>query len=95
MRGAGEPILYGSSPPGVDPGTRRAMLDGTRALNALAQKRLGDPAIDDRIAQYEMAFRMQSAVPELVDLTTGKITCRVKKVYRTIIRFKGSEIRRG
>src|SRR4051812_29414799 len=64
-----DPVLYLSNPPGIDAATRRAMLDGTRELNELAAQSFGDPEINTRIAQYEMAFRMQTSVPELTDLS--------------------------
>ncbi len=64
-----DPVLYLSNPPGIDAETRRNMLDGTRDLNALASERFGDPEIQTRIQQYEMAFRMQTSVPELTDLS--------------------------
>ncbi|CAA9416080.1 MAG: hypothetical protein-putative related to sulfatases, partial [uncultured Phycisphaerae bacterium] len=67
--GTGDPILYLSNPDGIDPATRRDMLDGVGKLNALRHGALGDPEIETRIAQYEMAYRMQSSVPELMDLT--------------------------
>jgi uncharacterized protein (DUF1501 family) len=66
--GNADPVLYLSNPHGVDPATRRAMLDSAQELNRMAAGAIGDPEIDTRIAQYEMAFRMQSAVPELTDL---------------------------
>ncbi|HYE21796.1 MAG TPA: DUF1501 domain-containing protein [Tepidisphaeraceae bacterium] len=66
--GNSDPVLYLSNPPGVDPAARRDMLDSVQELNRLNRGVLGDPEIDTRIAQYEMAFRMQSAVPELTDL---------------------------
>ncbi len=66
---AGEnPVLYLSNPPGIDGPARREMLDGVGQLNALAEQSIGDPEIATRIAQYEMAFRMQTSVPELTDL---------------------------
>jgi len=68
FRSQGDPVLYLSNPPGMDDPTRRRMLDATGALNALAADSFGDPEIDARIAQYEMAFRMQASVPELTDL---------------------------
>jgi hypothetical protein len=67
--GSGDPVLYLSNPPGVDGGTRRDMLDGLGRLNRLAEQAFGDPEINTRIAQYEMAFRMQTSVPELTDLS--------------------------
>jgi hypothetical protein len=69
LRGAGDPILYLTDPDGVDRTTRRAMLDGVNSLNALESERVGDPEIQTRITEYEMAFRMQSAVPELTDFS--------------------------
>ncbi|HXJ61679.1 MAG TPA: DUF1501 domain-containing protein [Verrucomicrobiae bacterium] len=69
LRGQGEPVLFLSNPPGVDAGTRRAMLDGVRELNQAGFALAGDPEIQTRITQYEMAFRMQSSVPDLADLS--------------------------
>jgi hypothetical protein len=69
FRTGNDPVLYLSNPPGIDAATRRAMLDGTRDLNELAARSFGDPEINTRIAQYEMAFRMQTSVPELTDLS--------------------------
>lgn len=69
LRGQGDPVLYVKNPPGVDPSNRRAMLDALGELNHLNHTRVGDPEIQTRIAQYEMAFRMQTSVPELTDLT--------------------------
>jgi len=69
FRAGGDPVLYLSNPAGIDSGARRAMLDGVGQLNRLAADSVGDPEIDTRIAQYEMAFRMQTSVPELTDLS--------------------------
>ncbi len=69
FRGAGDPVLYLPNPPGVAPGDRRTMLDALNQLNQRSYERLGDPEIQTRIAQYEMAFRMQTSVPELTDLS--------------------------
>ena len=68
FRSAGDPILYINNPPGVTPDVRRKTLDGLNQLNELTHDRLGDPETKTRIAQYEMAFRMQASVPELVDI---------------------------
>ena len=65
FRSAGDPILYINNPPGVPSDLRRLQLDGLRRLNELEHRRLGDPETETRIQQYEMAFRMQSSVPEL------------------------------
>ena len=64
FRSAGDPILYINNPPGVSAEVRRKTLDGLQALN----QRTLDPEIQTRVAQYEMAFRMQSSVPELTNL---------------------------
>ena len=63
----GDPVLFLSNPAGVDAAMRRSMLDDLAALNQIGLDRKGDPEIANRIAQYELAFRMQASVPELVD----------------------------
>jgi hypothetical protein len=69
LRSSGDPVLYLSNPPGVDGSTRRKMLDGLSELNRKKHEQVGDPEIMSRIAQYEMAFRMQTSVPDLVDIS--------------------------
>ncbi len=69
FRSVGDPVLYLSNPPGIDSATRRHYLDTLGELNQLQLDDYGDPEISTRIAQYEMAFRMQTSVPELTDLT--------------------------
>ena len=69
FRGGSDPVLYLSNPPGINPETRRRMLDGLAKLNAKQHETYQDPEINTRIAQYEMAFRMQTSVPDLVDLS--------------------------
>ncbi len=69
LRGAGDPVLYIKDPDGVDRATRRAMLDDLNKLNEESYARYSDPETQTRIAQYEMAFRMQASVPELVDFS--------------------------
>ncbi|MFM8415063.1 MAG: DUF1501 domain-containing protein [Planctomycetota bacterium] len=69
FRSAGDPILYLNNPPGVPASVRRRTLDGLQALNERTLARIGDPETRTRIAQYEMAFRMQTSVPELTDLS--------------------------
>ncbi len=64
-----DPVLYLNNPEGIDKATRRRMLDQIGSLNSLAYKEFGDPEIQTRIQQYEMAYRMQSSVPELTDLS--------------------------
>jgi hypothetical protein len=68
FRSAGDPVLYLSNPKGVSQDMRRSMLDGIAKINHAKKAESGDPEIDARIAQYEMAYRMQTSVPELVDL---------------------------
>ncbi|MBX7074632.1 MAG: DUF1501 domain-containing protein [Pirellulales bacterium] len=69
LRSSGDPVLYLSNPPGVTPDRRRQMLDGLATLNEKHQAVYGDPEIATRIAQYEMAFKMQTSVPELADIS--------------------------
>lgn len=69
MRSQGDPVLYLSNPPGVNQDVRRRMLDGLARLNEQHLEDQGDPEIATRIAQYEMAFRMQTSVPELIDIS--------------------------
>jgi hypothetical protein len=69
LRAQGDPVLFLENPPGVDSATRRAMLDALAQFNQLNHQRYGDPETLTRIAQYEMAFRMQASVPELTDLS--------------------------
>jgi hypothetical protein len=69
FRSIGDPVLYLSNPPGIDPATRRRILDDLGELNRQRLEATGDPEIQTRIAQYELAFRMQTAVPELTDLS--------------------------
>ncbi|BCX48137.1 sulfatase [Haloferula helveola] len=69
FRNAGDPVLYLSDPAGIDRVRRRDMLDDLAALNQRRHGIVGDPEIAARIAQYEMAFRMQASVPELTDVS--------------------------
>ena len=69
LRSAGEPVLYLNNPPGVNRDMRRSMLDGLRGLNQESFNTFSDPETQTRIAQYEMAYRMQMEVPDLMDLS--------------------------
>jgi hypothetical protein len=80
-----DPVLYLSNPPGVSAQVRRQFLDDLGELNQLNSKEYGDPEILSRVAQYEMAFRMQSSVPELTDLS--------KESEKTIERY-GADARK-
>jgi hypothetical protein len=70
FRSSGDPILFVNNPPGVTSDVRRKTLDGLKQLNELNYKLVGDPETHTRIQQYEMAFRMQSSVPELTNFKT-------------------------
>ena len=69
FRNSGEPVLHIRSPHGITPATQRARLDVLQDLNQLHQQSTGDAEIASRIASYEMAFRMQTAAPELLDFS--------------------------
>ncbi len=69
FRGSAEPVLYLENPAGVGRATRREQLDDLARLNEIKRAECGDPEVATRIAQYEMAFQMQSSVPELTDLS--------------------------
>ena len=69
FRSHGDPVLYLSDPPGFSRERRRELIDGVAALNQLNFARTGDPEIETRIQQYEMAYRMQASVPELMDVS--------------------------
>jgi len=69
FRSQGDPVLYLSNPAGVSRDMRRVMIERLRAMNETILARGGDPETQARIAQYEMAFRMQASVPELVDIS--------------------------
>ena len=70
LRSSGDPVLYLTDPPGIDRAFRRQLLDGLAELNQQQLATSGNPEIAARIAQYEMAFRMQQSVPELIDLSS-------------------------
>ncbi len=69
FRNQGDAVLYLSNPPGIGPSGRRSTLDRLKTLNEIRLDALGDTEIEARIAQYEMAFRMQSSVPDLLDVS--------------------------
>lgn len=68
-RSKGDPVLYASDPPGMSRGLRRRTLDALSDLNAVQAAELGHPETLTRIAQYELAYRMQTAVPEVMDIS--------------------------
>ena len=65
----GDPVLYASNPEGIDRDVRRMSLDTLRELNEMQAKEFGHPETQTRIAQYELAFRMQTSVPEVMDIS--------------------------
>ena len=79
FRSIGDPVLFLSNPAGLDSKVRRRFLDDLSRLNDLKLKQQGDPEISTRMAQYELAFRMQTSVPELTD--TSKEPDHIFKLY--------------
>ena len=69
FRGSGDPVLYLSDPPGVDRRLRRRIIDDIASINEERLEEFGDPEIATRIAQYELAYKMQASVPELTDVS--------------------------
>lgn len=88
LRSAGEPVLYLNNPAGFDRMARRRQLDSLNALNEVAYDRFADPETQARISQYEMAYRMQAEVPELMDID-GEPS-HIKKLYGPQLDTPGS-----
>jgi uncharacterized protein (DUF1501 family) len=88
LRGAGDPVLYLQNPPGVAATDRRDMLAALNELNRKQHGVYGDPEIQTRISQYEMAFRMQTSVPELTDLS--KESAATLEMYGPDVKRTGS-----
>ena len=88
FRSGGDPILFINNPPGVDSKVRRKMLDGLRELNEMNYQIVGDPDTHTRIQQFEMAFRMQSSVPDLTD--TSNEPESVLQMYGDDVKKPGS-----
>jgi len=88
FRSEGEPVLYLKNPEGMSAKLRRGVLDDIAALNHRHLNEFGDPEIDTRIAQYEMAYRMQSSVPELLDISSEPAA--VLEMYGPEVQRKGS-----
>lgn len=81
-RSKGDPVLYASDPAGMNRELRRESLDALRELNEIQAKELGHPETLTRIAQYELAFRMQTSVPEVMDIT--KETKETQEAYGAV-----------
>jgi hypothetical protein len=88
FRAGADPVLYLSDPPGFSRQLRREFLDDLAQLNELKQSQIGDPEITARIAQYEMAYRMQTSVPELTDFS--KEPPQVLDLYGPDVRKPGT-----
>ena len=88
FRGIGDPVLYLSNPSGIGSASRRRMLDGLAKLNQKQFQTFGDPEINTRIAQYEMAYRMQTSVPDLTDISDEPQS--VLEMYGPDVRKPGS-----
>jgi hypothetical protein len=84
FRSTGDPVLFLSNPDGIDAATRRRMLDDLARLNQLRLDEAGDPEIRTRIAQYELAYRMQTSVPDLTDIS---------REPRNVLDMYGPEVR--
>ncbi|HME90172.1 MAG TPA: DUF1501 domain-containing protein [Myxococcaceae bacterium] len=83
-----DPVLYLSNPPGVDSQTRRDLIEGINELNRLKQSKTRDPEIEARINSFELAFRMQTSVPELMDVS--KEPPKVREMYGPEVKTPGS-----
>jgi hypothetical protein len=81
MRSQGEPVMFLSNPAGMDANDRRKSLDTLKTLNQFHRDDVGDPEITTRIAQYEMAYKMQTSVPEVMDI--AKEPKEVHEMYGT------------
>lgn len=88
FRGSGDPVLYLSNPDGMSAPVRRGLLDDLARLNELKLAEFGDPEIATRIAQYEMAYRMQTSVPELTDFSQEP--AHVLEMYGPDVQRQGS-----
>lgn len=88
FRSQGDPVLYLNDPAGSSDSNRRAMLDRLAKLNQLREQEIGDPEISTRIAQYEMAYRMQTSVPELADISNESAS--TLKLYGDNVKQPGS-----
>jgi hypothetical protein len=88
FRNQGDPVLYLGDPEGMDRGTRREMLDDIAGLNRIKHTLVGDPEINTRISQYELAFRMQASVPDLLDIS--KEPSSILEMYGPDVKRPGS-----
>ena len=90
FRSQGDPVLFLSNPPGIDRNDRRQVIDVVNQINSETLATVGDPEIATRIEQYEMAYRMQASVPELMDI--GTESAQTHEAYGTTLRKGGSGV---
>jgi hypothetical protein len=88
FRSSGDPVLYLSNPPGVNADLRRGVLDDLAKLNQMRYQEYGDPEIESRITQYELAFKMQASVPELTDISEEPES--ILEMYGPDVKKKGT-----
>jgi len=88
FRGGGDPVLYLSNPDGMSAQMRRGLLDDIARMNEIKLRDVGDPEISTRLTQYEMAFRMQTSVPELADLS--KEPAEILEMYGPQVKEPGT-----
>lgn len=88
FRSEGEPVLYLSDPPGISPALRKGVLEDIADLDRQRLHDYGDPEIETRITQYELAFKMQTSVPELLDIS--KEPAPILEMYGPDVRKKGT-----
>lgn len=88
FRAEGDPVLYLNNPPGMSPALRKGLLNDIADLNRKRHAEFGDPEIESRIAQYELAFKMQTSVPDLTDIS--KEPASVLELYGPDVHKKGS-----
>jgi hypothetical protein len=88
FRGGGDPVLYLSNPDGMSAQMRRGLLDDIARMNEIKLREVGDPEISTRLTQYEMAFRMQTSVPELADIS--KEPAEILEMYGPQVKEPGT-----
>ena len=91
-RTQGEPVLYVNNPAGIDRERRRMTLDAIRDLNLMEHEQSADPDTLARIGQYELAFRMQTAVPEVMDIADGARERARRRTAPSRARFRSRTI---
>ncbi len=88
FRGQGDPVLDLSNPPGVSKEARREMIDLVKRLNKLSREQIGERKLNDRLAQYEMAYRLQTSIPALLDFSNESTS--TLEMYGPEVKQKGT-----